>query len=61
MFSYFTNGGKDGLHLACSYDGYVWEALNNNESFLKPKISKDSLMRDPCIVQGPDGLDSKLE
>ncbi len=55
MFSYFMNGGKDGLHLAYSYDGYSWEALNNNQSFLKPKISKDSLMRDPCIVQGPDG------
>jgi hypothetical protein len=22
---------------------------------LKPEISKDSLMRDPCIIQGPDG------
>lgn len=55
MFSYFTNGGKDGLHLAASYDGYAWEALNNNQYFLKPKISKDSLMRDPCIIQGPDG------
>lgn len=55
MFSYFTNGGKDGLHLAYSHDGYAWEALNNNQSFLKPEVSKDSLMRDPCIVQGPDG------
>lgn len=55
MFSYFINGGKDGLHLAYSYDGYKWEPLNNNQSFLKPEVSKDSLMRDPCIIQGPDG------
>lgn len=55
MFSYFTNNGEDGLHLAYSYDGYYWEALNNNQSFLKPIVSKDSLMRDPCIIQGPEG------
>ena len=44
------------MHLAYSYDGHAWEALNNNQSFLKPEISKDSLMRDPCIIQGPDGI-----
>ena len=55
MFSYFKNNGKDGLHLAYSYDGYTWTALNNDQSFLKPLISKDSLMRDPCIIRGADG------
>ena len=54
MFSYFTDGGKDGLHLAYSLDGYSWRALNDNRSFLLPEVSKDSLMRDPCIIQGPD-------
>ena len=56
MFSYFNNNGKDGLHLAYSDDGYSWTALNNDRSLLQPVLSKDSLMRDPCIVRGADGL-----
>jgi len=56
VFSYFNNNGKDGLHLAYSTDGYTWTALNNDKSFLKPVLSKDSLMRDPCIIKGADGL-----
>jgi hypothetical protein len=56
MFSYFSNNGKDGLHLACSLDGFNWTALNNDRSFLTPVLSKDSLMRDPCVVRGKDGL-----
>jgi predicted GH43/DUF377 family glycosyl hydrolase len=55
LFSYFKNNGEDGLHLAYSYDGYSWKALRNDSSFLAPTVSKDSLMRDPCIVQGVDG------
>lgn len=55
IFSYFKNNGKDGLHLAYSNDGYKWTALNNDRSFLKPVLSKDSLMRDPCIIRGADG------
>ena len=56
MFSYFNNNGKDGLHLAYSNDGYNWIALNNDRSLLLPVISKDSLMRDPCIIRGADNL-----
>jgi hypothetical protein len=55
MFSYFKNNGEDGLHLAYSMDGLKWKALNNNQSFLEPELSKDKLMRDPCIILGPDG------
>jgi len=55
IFSYFKNGGKDGLHLAGSTDGIKWTAFNNDSSFLKPEISKDKLMRDPCIIKGNDG------
>jgi hypothetical protein len=55
MFSYFKNNGRDGLHLAYSYDGYRFTALKKDSSFLKPVLSKDSLMRDPCIVRGADG------
>ena len=55
LFSYFVGKSEDGLHLAYSYDGLKWEALNNNQSFLKPEVGKDKLMRDPSICQGPDG------
>lgn len=55
MFSYFKNNGEDGLHLAYSIDGLKWEALKNDESFLVPQLSSDKLMRDPCIIKGPDG------
>jgi hypothetical protein len=55
LFSYFKNNGKDGLHLAYSYDGYRFTALKKDSSFLTPILSKDSLMRDPCIIRGADG------
>ena len=55
MFSYFMGNGEDGLHLAWSDDGMKWMALNDNKSFLAPVAGKDKLMRDPCIIQGPDG------
>lgn len=56
LFSYFKNNGKDGLHLAWSEDGLRWKALKNDQSFLTPVLSRDSLMRDPCIIRGEDGL-----
>jgi hypothetical protein len=56
MFCYFNNNGKDGLHLAYSLDGYKWAALHKDTTFLRPVLSKDSLMRDPCIIKGADGL-----
>jgi beta-xylosidase len=56
MFSYFKNNGQDGLHLAYSYDGYRFTALNNDSSFLRPMVNKDRLMRDPCIIRGTDNL-----
>jgi beta-xylosidase len=55
VFAYFTKNGEDGLHLAWSADGYKWEALNGGHSFLAPKVGKSKLMRDPCVVRGPDG------
>jgi len=55
LFSYFMGNGEDGLHLAFSYDGLEWKALNNNKSFLTPAVGNDKLMRDPCIIFGPDG------
>jgi hypothetical protein len=55
LFSYFKGNGEDGLHLAHSEDGLYWSALNNDLPFLEPRVGEDKLMRDPCIVQGPDG------
>ena len=55
MFSYFTGNGEDGLHLAYSHDGYQWKALNEGKSFLTPRVGNDKLMRDPCIIKGPEG------
>lgn len=55
LFSYFTGNGEDGLHLAASPDGLSWTALNGGASFLGPLVGT-RLMRDPSIVQGPDGM-----
>lgn len=55
LFSYFIGNGEDGLHLAWSADGYRWEALNGGRSFLKPEVGESKLMRDPCLLLGPEG------
>lgn len=55
LFSYFIGDSTDGLHLAYSYDGLTWTALNEGRSFLTPEVGKDKLMRDPSICQSPDG------
>jgi len=55
LFTSFRGNGQDGLHLSYSYDGYKWTPLKNDKSFLTPKAGRGTqLMRDPCIVQGPD-------
>jgi hypothetical protein len=54
-FSYFKGNGEDGLHLAYSYDGWKWQTLQQDASFLLPELSADRLMRDPCIIRGGDG------
>ncbi len=56
VFSYFKNNGEDGLHLAYSQDGFHWKSLKNDQSFLTPMVGHDKLMRDPCIIYGPDKL-----
>lgn len=55
LFTYFTKNGEDGLHLAWSADGYKWEKLNDGKSYLAPTVGRSKLMRDPCVVRGPDG------
>jgi len=56
VFAYFQNNGQDGLHLAHSRDGIHWTSLRDNKSFLTPMAGRDKLMRDPFVLQGPDGL-----
>lgn len=52
MFTSFNEPATAGLRLLYSYDGYKWTGLDT--TFLKPMID-DKVMRDPSIVQGPDG------
>jgi len=67
LFSYFTRNGEDGVHLAWSKDGITWSPLNNGRSVITPAVNgagrgwqewdnTAALMRDPSILQGPDGL-----
>jgi hypothetical protein len=53
LFSSFRGNGEDGLHLAYSLDGLGWKALNQDSAFLTPLVG-GKLMRDPCIIIGPD-------
>jgi len=55
LFAYFVKNGEDGLHLAASTDGYTFEALNGGRSYLTPQVGESKLMRDPCLLRGPDG------
>jgi beta-xylosidase len=55
IFTSFRGNGEDGLHLAWSTNGYYWQALNSDRSFLKPQVGAHKLMRDPCLAVGPDG------
>ncbi|NLF68151.1 MAG: glycoside hydrolase family 43 protein [Candidatus Anammoximicrobium sp.] len=54
LFSSFRGNGEDGLHLAWSKDGYTWTPLRNDKPLLRPEVG-GGLMRDPQILQGPDG------
>jgi beta-xylosidase len=56
LFSYFIRNGEDGLHLATSEDGLHWTALRGGASFLTPVVGENKLMRDPCLLRGPDGV-----
>ncbi|OJW15633.1 MAG: beta-galactosidase [Planctomycetales bacterium 71-10] len=54
IFTSFRGNGDDGLHLATSRDGYAWTPLNGDRPVFRPKVG-GGLVRDPNIVQGPDG------
>ncbi|MDP4276534.1 MAG: glycoside hydrolase family 43 protein [Bacteroidota bacterium] len=54
FFTSFHEPATEGLRLLYSYDGYHWNDLNR--VLLKPAVGNQKVMRDPSIVQGPDGL-----
>ena len=56
VFTSSRGNGEDGLNLALSTNGYHWEVLNQDRSFLKPEVGAYKLMRDPCLRRGPDGV-----
>jgi hypothetical protein len=53
MFTSFREPATDGLCFLYSEDGYRWKDLGC--SFLKPEAGAGKVMRDPSVVQGPDG------
>jgi hypothetical protein len=53
LFTSFREPATDGLYLAYSYDGYHWNDLRG--PYLTPEAGNSRLMRDPSVVQGPDG------
>lgn len=55
MFSFFKGNGETGLHLAYSFDCLEWHELGDGQSFMRPAVGSE-LVRDPSIVQGPDGM-----
>ncbi|WP_240916388.1 glycoside hydrolase family 43 protein [Pedobacter sp. HDW13] len=53
LFTSFHEPATEGLRLLYSYDAYHWTDLN--KTFLKPAVGTQKVLRDPSIVQGPDG------
>ncbi len=53
FFTSFHEPAVQGLRLLYSYDGYKWTDLDT--TLLKPEVGKQKVMRDPSMVQGPDG------
>jgi len=54
LFTSFHEPANEGLRLLYSYDGYKW--TDCNKTFLQPKIGNQQVLRDPSMVQGPDGV-----
>lgn len=54
LFTSFHEPADAGLRMLYSYDGYHWK--NFNSIFLKPTVGNQKVLRDPSMVQGPDGI-----
>lgn len=53
LFTSFHEPADAGLRMLYSYDGKKWIDLDT--VLLQPKVGNQKVMRDPSIVQGPDG------
>lgn len=53
LFTSFHEPANEGLRMLYSKDGYHWKAVDS--VLLKPVTGKDKIMRDPSMIQGPDG------
>ncbi len=53
VFTSFHEPANEGLRLLYSNDALHWTDFN--KIFLEPKVGSQKIMRDPSIVQGPDG------
>jgi len=53
LFTSFHEPANEGLRMLYSKDGYHWKSVDS--VLLKPMIGKDKIMRDPSMLQGPDG------
>ncbi len=53
LFTSFHEPADAGLRMLYSYDGKKWNDFDT--VLLKPEVGKQKVMRDPSMVQGPDG------
>lgn len=53
LFTSFHEPATAGLRMLSGNDGYHWKELDSN--LLSPQIGSQKVMRDPSMVQGPDG------
>jgi hypothetical protein len=53
VFTTFREPATEGLYLASSTDGYHWDDLGG--PYLEPHVGKQKVMRDPSVVQDPNG------
>ncbi|KLT64413.1 arabinosidase [Pedobacter sp. BMA] len=53
IFTSFHEPATDGLRMLYSDDAYHWTDLN--KVLLKPEVGTQKVLRDPSVVQGPDG------
>ncbi|MEP6747323.1 MAG: glycoside hydrolase family 43 protein [Bacteroidota bacterium] len=54
LFTSFHEPADKGLRMLYSYNGYKWNDFDT--VFLQPQVGNQKVMRDPSIVQGPDGI-----
>ena len=54
LFTSFHEPADGGLRMLYSYDGKIWNDFDT--VFLKPMVGNQKVMRDPSMVQGPDGV-----